>query len=196
MDDQQGLKEYLTADDVGDWQHPAIREQARELARGVSDRVMLAERCFTFVRDAISHSFDINAKSVSCSASEVLQSGHGICYAKSHLLSALLRANGIPAGFSYQRLVDDDLGFALHGFNTIHLPQYGWYRADARGNKPEVNAQFSPPREQLAFSNDSAGECDYGVNFSSPLPSVVQALRATDTIEQMRDSLPRRIDMG
>lgn len=31
-------------------------------------------------------------------------SGSGICYAKSHLLAALLRANKIPAGFCYPRL--------------------------------------------------------------------------------------------
>jgi len=39
---------------------------------------------------------------VTCSASEVLREGTGICFAKSHLLAALLRAVGIPAGLCYQ----------------------------------------------------------------------------------------------
>jgi len=36
---------------------------------------------------------------VTCKASDVLIYGTGYCYAKSHLLAALLRANAIPAGF-------------------------------------------------------------------------------------------------
>jgi len=196
MDEPQPLQPYLVADEVVDWQHPAIREQANKLAQCANNKIELAERCFLFVRDAIPHSFDISAEAVTCSASSVLNAGHGICYAKSHLLAALLRANGIPAGFCYQRLADDDLDFCLHGFNAIHLPQYGWYRVDARGNKPEVDAQFIPPREQLAFSHSAPGECDYGINLATPLKSVVQALRSAPAIEQLRTTLPRRIDMA
>lgn len=33
---------------------------------------------------------------------------HGICFAKSHLLAALLRCKSIPAGFCYQKLILDD----------------------------------------------------------------------------------------
>ncbi|MBI2949982.1 MAG: hypothetical protein HYY23_20300 [Verrucomicrobia bacterium] len=41
----------------------------------------------------------------------------GFCYAKSHLLAALLRARGIPAALCYQRLAFDAAGsaFCLHG---------------------------------------------------------------------------------
>ncbi len=39
----------------------------------------------------------------------------------------------------------------LHGLNAVHLPEFGWYRIDPRGNKPGVDAQFSPPVERLAF---------------------------------------------
>jgi len=196
MDEEQGLHDYLAADDVVDWEHPAIQEQAVKLARGANGTIALAARCFHFVRDAIPHSFDIRAEAVSCSASEVLQTGHGICYAKSHLLAALLRANGIPAGFSYQRLADDELGFCLHGFNTLHLPQHGWYRVDARGNKPGVDARFTPPQEQLAFSHSASGECDYGLNLARPLPGVVQALQRAGSVAQLAASLPGHVPMG
>jgi transglutaminase-like putative cysteine protease len=35
--------------------------------------------------------------------------------------------------------------------NALYLPDYGWYRVDARGNKPGVAAEFCPPTEKLAF---------------------------------------------
>lgn len=44
------------------------------------------------------------------------------------------------------------LPYCLHGLNAVYLEQYGWYRINARGNKPGVNAAFSPPIEALAFS--------------------------------------------
>lgn len=48
-----------------------------------------------FVRDEIHHSWDIETDIVSRTASDVLNNKHGICWTKSYLLSALLRANGI-----------------------------------------------------------------------------------------------------
>lgn len=46
----------------------------------------------------IKHSWDVQDKRVTKTAAEVLEQGVGICWAKSNLLAALLRANGIPAG--------------------------------------------------------------------------------------------------
>jgi len=67
----------------------------------------------------------------------VLKYKTGYCYAKSHLLAALLRANNIPAGLCYQRLTieNDMLPYCLPALNAVYLPKYGWYRIDARGNK-------------------------------------------------------------
>jgi transglutaminase-like putative cysteine protease len=188
--------DFLSAGQIVDWHHPAVAAQAERLASGVTDKVELARRCFVFVRDEIAHSFDIRATAVTCCASQVLQAGHGICYAKSHLLAALLRANGIAAGFAYQRLSDDDGGFCLHGFNTVLLPAFGWFRCDARGNKPGVAARFEPPHEALAFSHDGPGECDYRLNLAQPWPSVVRALQSSATVAQLSRSLPSRIHMG
>lgn len=192
----QGNSDYTAQSDVIDFHHPAIRSQAALLAEGTKDIEVLARRCFLFVRDAIDHSFDVNANTVTCSASEVLQAGHGICYAKSHLLAALLRANGIASGFGYQRLADEDMGFVLHGYSTVHLPGHGWYRIDARGNTGDVDAQFIPPQEKLAFSTDAGGEVDYRLNLSQPLPIVLRALRDAEHVEQLRHTLPRSVVMG
>jgi hypothetical protein len=123
----------------------------------------IARACFEWVRDEIGHSFDYQLNPVTCRASEVLQQKTGYCFAKSHLLAALLRANQIPAGFCYQRLSIDDKGgpYSLHGFNTLYLPDIGWYRVNARGNKAGVNAQFTPPQEPLVYKIQLPEEADF-----------------------------------
>ena len=91
-----------------DLDHPAVAAKAVELRAGSADPVAIARACFEFVRDGITHSVDARAPVVTCTASEVLAEGTGYCYAKSHLLAALLRANGIPTALCYQRLSLDD----------------------------------------------------------------------------------------
>jgi len=125
-------------------------------------------------------------------ASDVLRHKTGYCFAKSHLLVALLRANQIPAGFCYQRLSIDDRGapYSLHGFNAIYLPEIGWYRTDPRGNKPGVNAQFSPPQEHLAYQPQLDGEADFPAILAEPLAIVVTALQTYTTWDAMLPHLP------
>jgi hypothetical protein len=197
MDEQSEIgAEYLAASVVVDYLHTEVWQRANVLAQGASDALEVARRCYEFVRDEIAHSFDIDRDPVSCSASEVLHNGHGICYAQSHLLAALLRANGIAAGFSYQRLDDDEGGFCLHGFNSVYLPEFGWYRIDARGNTGDIDAQFCPPQERLAFTTSGRGEIDYGLNLAEPLFCVVNALHRADSIAVLRHTLPSSIRMG
>jgi len=139
------MKDYLQATEVIDWQDPTVLELAKDIASRHQTQGEIAKACFEWVRDQVHHSFDYQMNPVTCRASDVLKYRTGYCYAKSHLLAALLRANGIPAGFCYQRLSIDDRGapYSLHGFNAIYLPDIGWYRVDARGNRRGVNAQFT-----------------------------------------------------
>ena len=116
-------------------------------------------------------------------ASEVLRHREGICYAKSHLLAALLRGRGIPAGLCYQRLTLGDTpesGYCVHALNTAWVAsRRRWIRLDARGNKPGVDAQFSLGAERLAFAvRPDCGEVDYGTNRAAPHPAVMRALSA------------------
>ncbi len=175
-----------------DWRAPSILHKAAELARGGSGDEEVARRCFEFVRDEIRHSWDYRMNPVTCKASEVLTHGTGYCYAKSHLLAALLRANGIPAGLCYQRLAVAAFGppFCLHGLNAVWLRRHGWYRIDARGNKPGISAQFVPPLEQLAFEIVSASELDLTGIWAEPLPGIVDALTRNSSVEQVYDNLP------
>jgi transglutaminase-like putative cysteine protease len=186
------VDEFLRHSEVIDWQHPAVMAQARALRGELTDHVAIARRCFEWVRDEIKHSGDCRLTAVTCAASEVLQEGSGFCYAKSHLLAALLRANGIPAGLCYQRLSVDDEGlrFCLHGLNAVLLPGVGWYRADPRGNREGIDAQFVPPVEQLAFSVRLAGEADLPGILPDPLPIVVDTIRAYSSADRLSEHLP------
>ncbi|GAM10891.1 transglutaminase-like superfamily protein [Geobacter sp. OR-1] len=186
------MNPFLQSSEYIDWQHPEILAAARELSGNSTDQVEIARRCFEFVRDKIRHSWDYRLNPVTCKASEVLEYATGYCYAKSHLLAALLRANGIPAGLCYQRLSVNDNGapYCLHGLNAFWLPDYGWYRIDARGNKPGVDAQFCPPVERLAFPLNDKQEADLPEIWPDPLPVVIKVLTGYDTIEDVYLNLP------
>lgn len=186
------MKAYLQATEVINWKHPAIVELAQKLASAQPNSLAIAQACFEWVRDRISHSCDDRKNPVTCRASEVLYYQTGYCYAKSHLLAALLRANNIPAGLCYQRLSIDDRGdrYSLHGFNAIYLPTFGWYRVDPRGNRSGINAQFIPPQEQLAYQIKLSPEADFPAILPEPLEIVVKALSSYRTWDRMLQNLP------
>lgn len=186
------MQQYLDSNEFIDWQHPLLAAKAAELAEGCDSDEAVAGKCFEFVRDSIKHSWDYRMNPVTCKASDVLIHGTGYCYAKSHLLAALLRANGIPAGLCYQRLTTGTNGppYCLHGLNAVYLKNYGWYRIDARGNKPGVTAEFRPPAELLAFPVVEAAEKDFTEIWVEPLPLVVKVLIQNKTVEQVFENLP------
>jgi transglutaminase-like putative cysteine protease len=186
------MEQFLKVTEVIDWTHPAVISKARELSKSATAMHEIVRSCFEWVRDSIQHSADFQRNPVTCSASEVLACGTGYCFAKSHLLAALLRANGIPAGFCYQRLSINETGapYSLHGFNAVHLSEFGWYRLDSRGNKPGINAQFSPPVEQLAFQLSSPEERNFPEVLPDPLPVVVRAVRTYSAWDTLYKNLP------
>jgi len=186
------MHNYLLPNQYIDFDHPRVAEKAATLADGLSSELDLVKICFEFVRDDIKHSWDYRMNPVTCKASDVLIHGTGYCYAKSHLLAALLRANAIPAGLCYQRLTvaADGSPYCLHGLNAVYLKQHGWYRIDARGNKPGVAAEFCPPTEKLAFPIVDDLERDFPEIWPEPLPLVVKALTQNATVEQVFDNLP------
>jgi transglutaminase-like putative cysteine protease len=176
---------YLAAGDVVQADHPAVRAVAARL-RQRHDDAQFARRAFEFVRDEVRHSFDAGDPTVAVTAAEVLEHRVGLCYAKSHLLAAVLRASGVPAGLCYQRLSTGDGGFVLHGLIAVHLDGR-WHRQDPRGNKPGVDARFSLDGPRLAFAIDpAAGERDYEPVFAAPDPGVLAVLRATTDILTLR----------
>ena len=102
--ESDNILDYLNKNEVIDYDHKLIVEKCRELEKGTEDEITLIKKIYEFVRDDIHHSGDIGEQKVTCKASEVLEFGHGICCAKSHLLAAMLRFFGVPTGFCYQKL--------------------------------------------------------------------------------------------
>jgi len=186
----QPLADYLATSLLIDYDHPIVAAKAAELRGEDGNITEIARRCYYFVRDEIAHSRDIGSDVVTLTASEVLRERTGRCFAKSHLLAALLRANKIPAALCYQRLRKDEDTFTLHGLNAVYLPEHGWYRCDARGNKPGIHADFTPPVEQLAWSVFEPGEFDLNGRHAEPLSAVVQCLSTSGSCQQVYDNLP------
>ena len=95
------LNIFLKCTEIIDFDNEGVVAKAKELADGCGSDAEIAKRCFGFVRDEIHHTNDHKDDITTCKASEVLAHGTGWCYAKSHLLAALLRANNIPAALCY-----------------------------------------------------------------------------------------------
>ncbi|MFF4629505.1 transglutaminase domain-containing protein [Streptomyces griseorubiginosus] len=178
------LSAYLAADDVIDHDHPVVREVAARLAKESEDSYSYARLAFGYVRDAIPHSQDSGDPRVTWRASDVLEQGTGICYAKAHALAALLRAEDIPTALCYQKLD------VVHGLVAVRF-NGAWHRQDPRGNKPGVNAQFSLNGERLAFTPAlGSSEMDYPVLYAEPHPTVLEVLKAAPDRPRLWQTLP------
>jgi transglutaminase-like putative cysteine protease len=152
IDEFELLEAFLQSDEIIDWKHPDIVQQAQLLAMAATltlannnnniknPRLSKQEElernvistCYEWVRDEVVHSVDGKCgPPMTCKASDVLKHNTGFSFAKSHLLTALLRANDIPAGLCYQRLtldgvevdvVDEETTqYCLHGLNAVLL---------------------------------------------------------------------------
>lgn len=177
----------LGEDEVVETTHPAVMALAAELGAGSVSAEEFAERAFAWVRDEVHHSYDVGDPRVTVTASEVLEQRVGLCYAKSHLLTAVLRAGGVPAALAYQRLSHGD-DHVLHGLVAVHLGGR-WHRQDPRGNRPDIDARFSLGAERLAFPVDpDAGEVDYPDLHVEPAPAVLRVLRSVDDILSVYDT--------
>ena len=181
-----------------DFANPAVKKAAEALKEKTNGEIELIEATYHFVRDEIRHSWDAQDRRVTVSASEVLREGVGICWAKANLLAALLRANSIPSGFSYQRLTlgdTPDTGYCIHALNTVYVSSIDkWIRLDARGNKEGINAEFSLEKEMLAFEIRYDGEKDYYDNRSEPDEALMKVLEESDdAIDMYLHHLPDRL---
>ncbi|GAB1814360.1 transglutaminase-like domain-containing protein [Mycobacterium sp. MUNTM1] len=186
-------RDFLGEDQFIQVSDPGVRALARRLRHATGDDAPFAKAAFEWVRDQVGHSYDVSDPRVTLTASEVLQHRVGLCYAKSHLLAALLRSEGIPTGLCYQRLLHGN-GHVLHGLVAIYLEE-AWHRQDPRGNNEGIDAQFCLGTEQLAWKVDeSLREIDYPQIFPSPARCVIDTLRgATDILALYDTGLPTEL---
>jgi transglutaminase-like putative cysteine protease len=185
------ISEFLSFDDVVSLDD-SIRSRTDSLiAHGVHETA-IAKAIFEWVRDRIPHSKDISAEVVTCSAIDTYRERTGICFAKSHLLAAMMRYANIPCGFCYQVFDDipdyDTDTLVLHGLNAILLKETRtWHRIDPRGNREGIDSQFSVDRELLAFP-----ECAFLDDnvYAAPLTAVVNGLRNAKSLTSLWSKLP------
>jgi len=194
--ESEKLDDYLLELDEVDYSNPMIQTKVNEFFDSSQTEIEKAKISFEFVRDKIAHSWDIQSDKVTYKASEVIQFSEGICYAKSHLLAALLRSQGIPTGFCYQRLTLSDTresGYCIHSLNAVYFRSLDkWVRLDARGNKEGVNAQFSIEEEKLAYyTRTEDDEKDYPIIYVKPHPKTIAVLNEhTDPLDMCKHYLP------
>jgi transglutaminase-like putative cysteine protease len=180
------LGRYLEDTITIDWQTPRVTERSGAALEGKLSPEDRLRALFAFVRDDIAHAIDVGPELATCSASQVLKEGQGICYAQSHLLAGMLRYAGFPTGFCYARIVSEEQhsGFVLHGFNAVYwAATERWLFLDASGRQgtPEASVEFGPPWG-LPFEVDP----DAGESF---LPEILRrpAKRIIDLLERAPD---------
>jgi len=187
------MERFLIADQYVDFQHETIQALCGELFSPGMDSTEKTRTAYLFVRDQIPHSFDCQAQVITARASDVLKHGTGICHAKANLLAALLRSQGIPAGFCFQRTTledDDSLGYCVHCYNAVFL-EGKWVKLDARGNKEGVDAQFSLEKPRLAFyPRPEYDEYFYPGIYASPHLPTMEMLEQASCLQDVMDNIP------
>lgn len=192
---EKNMDEYLLFDEYV-CLNEDLMQLTMSLIKNCSNKVEQAKRIFEYVRDNIKHSIDYKIDQISVSASDVLKNGHGICYAKSNLLVAMMRYAKIPAGFCYQRITlddDDRNGYCLHALNAVYVND-SWVLLDARGNKQGVHAQFSLDKPQLAFLiREQYDEKLYPTIYAKPLDCTMEILKKSTSLDYLVSHLPDKI---
>ena len=188
---------FLAASRYIDFGADNIQAKTYELFSDSMSSIDKARIAFEFVRDEIPHSFDCGATVITARASDVLKHRTGICHAKANLLTALLRSQGVPTGFYFQRITladDDSVGYCVHAFNAVYVGGK-WIKLHARGNKPGVHTHFSTEEPSLAF------ECrpEYEEHFwkgiyAEPHLATMKALEESRHLQDVIEELPDEID--
>ncbi len=195
--DRSDISDYLESSDIIDYDNPLIANAAQQLTYGLKDNISKARAIYEFTRDHIFHSFDINATSVTITASEVFDKGHGICFAKAHLLAALMRVAEIPTGFCYQLIYDNDSNrLMIHGLNAVYIDEMGkWVRLDSCHHIAEDDPWGNDPfKESTVRSiNSELGEMDDLTIYYAPKKKIIKALMAADSLEVLKDLIPVKL---
>ncbi|BAT47977.1 MULTISPECIES: transglutaminase-like domain-containing protein [Bacillus] len=87
--ESEKIEDYLLELNQVNYTNPIIRSNADELFNPAQTEIEKTKLAYEYVRDEISHSWDIQGKRVTCNVSDVLVYKEGICYAKSNLLASL-----------------------------------------------------------------------------------------------------------
>ena len=191
------MHNFLRESEYIDFSVPIVAEKAHALLGNIFGDIQKIRIAYEFVRDSIPHSFDINASIITAKASDVLLHRTGICHAKANLLAALLRSQGIPSGFCFQRVTrlgDDSKGYCVHGYSAVWLGGH-WIKLDARGNTNGKNAQFSIGEPILAYPCRSQYQEYFwpGV-YANPQAETMHVLERAANLQDVLENLPDAVN--
>ncbi|GAA3237635.1 transglutaminase family protein [Actinocorallia longicatena] len=168
--------DYLGASEAVDFDDERIQARSSKFPDG---EIPYAKAAFEFVRDEIRHSMDAGDPRRPWRASDVLEQGVGLCYAKSHLYVAFLRLAGIPSGFCYQRVGAGDEA-VVHGLVAVQFEDH-WVRLDPRGDRPGVRTWFATDEDIPAYRPGPGSDVlDYPEIYAEPHPAVLAALESPE----------------
>jgi hypothetical protein len=147
---------YLMPDAVIEAQTHAVVGLAGDLRQFTADDDEFVRRAHDWVSEVIAWPADLGERRVPITSMEVLFTGIGCTFGRSHLLAALLRAGGVPAALCYTRR---PLDLAVQAEVAAYL-DHAWRRVRSHGCTP----WDTPPRL-----------------FASPPPKVISALHSAPT---------------
>lgn len=131
--DGASFEDYLRPAGLIDSAHPAIRDFAQSLTRGVEDDAARAVRIYYAVRDDVRYDpYGTPLEREAYVASTTLLQRHGYCVNKAGLMAALARAAGIPARVGYAdvrnhmttKKLSERMGtdvFHFHGYTDVWI---------------------------------------------------------------------------
>ena len=82
---RDSFDDYLAASKYINWKDDCILAKSEEFKSKNADEISLIRTIYEFVRDDIRHSWDVQDRRITRSATEVLEQGVGICWAKANL---------------------------------------------------------------------------------------------------------------
>ena len=187
------IDDYLKADEIINYHNDSITSLADSLYKTTESKVSYIEKAYEYVRDNIPHSSDAGKENIPFTAQEVLKEKHGICFAKAHLLVALLRCKAIPSGFCYQKVIlfeEQPNKLAYHGLVGVYLEKLNkWIRLD-----PGEGGQFLVDAEQLVFQvREELGEIDSFVVYPVPDVKILEKMRNNKTLAGLLADLPTEL---
>ncbi len=187
------ISDYLEENEIVNHRNPAVSTLADTMYQAAGSKMAYIQSVYEYVRDQIPHSADIHRESIPYVASDVLAEKHGVCFAKSHLLAALLRCKSIPTGFCYQKVILNAQRpeiLAYHGLNGVYMEELGrWIRLD-----PGAGGEFSVDAERLVFSiREELGEVDGCIVYPAPDKNVIECFRRSTSLRALSENPPTEL---
>jgi len=136
---------YYTRDDLYiDSDNPAIIRMAEKIVGNEKSPLKKAEKLYNYVTGRLSYDYGRaeDRKYEFMSASEIMETGTGVCADYSILYTAMLRAVGVPARLAagipvYVILFEPEKQIDIgHAWVEIKLPGYGWVPIDITTERP------------------------------------------------------------